>query len=79
MQHFEQLVEVFKPQGALGVIDEAVGIDSTKLMLKQSRSCSPRDGRPGRRNRLRLPSEARKWAFGSTEQVTLQQIAVQLD
>lgn len=33
-QHFEQLVEVLKPQGALGVIDEAVGIDSTKLMLK---------------------------------------------
>ncbi|HTM43781.1 MAG TPA: zinc-binding alcohol dehydrogenase family protein [Polyangiaceae bacterium] len=33
-QHFEQLVEVLKPQGALGVIDEAVGIDSTKLMSK---------------------------------------------
>jgi len=33
-QHFEQLVEILKPQGALGVIDEAVGIDSTKLMFK---------------------------------------------
>ena len=33
-QHFEQLVESLKPQGALGVIDEAVGIDSTKLMTK---------------------------------------------
>ena len=34
VQHFEQLVEVLKPQGALGVIDEAVGIDSSKLMSK---------------------------------------------
>ena len=34
MQHFDQLVELLKPQGALGVIDEAVGLDSTKLMSK---------------------------------------------
>jgi len=33
-QHFEQLVDILKPQGALGVIDEAVGIDSNKLMFK---------------------------------------------
>jgi zinc-binding alcohol dehydrogenase family protein len=33
-EHFEQLIEVLKPQGALGVIDEAVGIDTSKLMSK---------------------------------------------
>jgi zinc-binding alcohol dehydrogenase family protein len=33
-QHFLEIVESLKPQGALGVIDEAVGIDSTKLTSK---------------------------------------------
>src|SRR5882672_3373265 len=34
VQHFDALVELLKPQGALGVIDEDAGIDSTKLMRK---------------------------------------------
>jgi zinc-binding alcohol dehydrogenase family protein len=34
LEHFEQVVEVLKPQGALGVIDEAVGLDTTKLTSK---------------------------------------------
>jgi zinc-binding alcohol dehydrogenase family protein len=33
-QHFDQLIESLMPQGALGVIDEAVGIDSGKLIRK---------------------------------------------